>query len=135
MRMISRGAQPAVANEIIDAFSEGSLFVFVRRARINNQELCRVRDQITVCVRCRRASGRAHRKTNVVGLKLHSPVRSAMSFRNRKESRDGIFIQTLRQAVHRVQHRRHDYDFASLPLGVRIARGDPFSAFQFRICR
>ena len=38
--MISRGAQPAVANEIIDAFSEGSLFVFVRRTRINNQELC-----------------------------------------------------------------------------------------------
>ena len=127
-------SQSIFANEIIDALGERGLLILVRRARVNNQELFRTRDQVTVRMGCRRLGRRAHGEADVVWLKLHSPVRPALRCRIRQETRDCLIVQTCGQGFHRVQHRRHYNDFAPLPTRVGIACGDPFAAFQFGIC-
>src|SRR5437867_4755247 len=82
------------SDQVIDAFRQHLLFVFVRGPRIDDQQLVRGIEQITVCMRCRRLGWCAYRKTDVVGLELDSPRRLAMRLGNRKKSFDQIFCQS-----------------------------------------
>src|SRR6266404_825989 len=125
----------SLRDQIIDAGREGNLFVFIRRAGIDYQDLARVVNQITVSVSGWGLCRRAQRKANVVGMELDATCRLPPCLRHRKKSFGQIIGQASCQRLQRMQYRRYRDNFTALPFRIGITRANPLAALQLRIFR
>src|SRR5262245_60852128 len=130
---LSRGS--SFREQLIDILCQRLLLIFIWRTWIDDEQLFRRINQITVRVRRRRLRRGACRKANVVRMKLHPACRFAVRFPHREKPLNEITAQTFGQSSHRVQHGWDHDDLASLPLRVRVEGRDPFAALEFRIFR
>ncbi len=73
-------------DQIIDTCSQRDLFILIRRPGINQKDLARAVNQITVRVGRRRFGGRTHGEANVVRKKFDTPRGLAAGLRHCQKS-------------------------------------------------
>ena len=132
MRQHDLANSASARNQFVNSFSQRQLFVFIRRSRIDHQNLTRRVNQITVGMRRGRLGRRAQWKTNVVRPEFDFPRRLRCASVSGKKSLDEVISQPVRQESQRMQHRRRGKNLVSLPLLCARA-AEPLAAFQFTL--
>src|SRR6266508_4568073 len=120
-------------NQRINTCSKSLLLIFVRRTRIDDEQLCGVVDEITVSVRSWRPGRSAHGKADVVWPKLNTAHRLTEGVWRCKKSFIKIVSQSVCQCFQSMQNWRHGEYFGALPARQCRACSDPFATGEFRV--